>query len=99
MGVIMNRLDSIMLQGYRKAINDISNYIEKYKRHLTYERVMQVDVVKTMLECMYQEAEEMYLYGEFERTFLMISPAKDKNGKKIKRRCFLVIKKDEADYD
>lgn len=99
MGVIMNRLDSILLQGYKKAINDISNYIDKYKRHLTYERVMQVDVVKTMLECMYEEAEEMYLYGEFERTVLMISPAKDKNGKKIKRRFFLAIKKNEADDD
>lgn len=99
MGVIMNRLDSILLQGYKKAINDISNYIDKYKRHLTSERVMQVDVVKTMLECMYEEAEDMYLYGDFERRVMVISPAKDKNGKKLKRRFLLSNKKNKADYN
>ena len=43
--MIIDRHDSIMLQGYRKALLDISYYIDNHYHALSQERIMKVDVV------------------------------------------------------
>lgn len=52
--MILNRYDSIMMKGYRKALNDLMNFIDNHSWFLKRERVMNVQAVKSLLMCIYE---------------------------------------------
>lgn len=92
--MIFNRHDSIMMEGYRKALNDLMNFIDNHSMFLKRERVMDVQAVKSLLMCIYEECESFYTYGTFYRGLPYLSHSKDKNGKKQVRRFYLKDKQE-----
>lgn len=96
--MIFNRHDSIMMEGYKRALNDLMNFIDNHSRFFKSERVMDIQAVKSLLMCIHEECESFYTYGTFDRRHLYLSPAKDKNGKKQVRRFFLKDKEESLEY-
>lgn len=92
--MIFNRHDSIIMRGYKRALKDLMNFIDNHSEFLKRERVMNVQAVKSLLMCIYEECESFYTYGTFYQRLPYLSHSKDKNGKKQVRRFYLKDKQE-----
>lgn len=94
--MIITQYDALLMKGYRKAILDLINYIDRHSIELKYDRLMNVVAVKSLLMCIWEEYEDLYFYGDFERRFPCLSPSKDKNGKNQDRKFFFMDDNNEV---